>query len=83
MADRGIRLEHVPCPWNVFEHALVGQDYALADEASAAAPGDYVELEALEDLILACSACPSQVGRISRDMPRGAAIDILQDGQGG
>ena len=82
MADRGIRLEHVPCPWNLFEHALVGQDYALADEASAAAPGDYVELEALEDLILVCSACPSRVGRISGDLPRGAAIDILQDGHG-
>ena len=80
MADRGIRLEHVPCPWNVFEHALVGQDYALADEASAAAAGDYAELEALEDLILVCSACPSRVGRISGDMPRGAAIDILQGG---
>ena len=55
-------------------------DYTLADEASAAAAGDYVELEALEDLILVCSACPSRVGRISGDMPRGAAIDILQDG---
>ena len=55
----------------------MGQDYALADEASAAAPGDYVELEALEDLILVCSACPSQVGQISGDSPRGAAIDIL------
>jgi uncharacterized protein YcgI (DUF1989 family) len=58
---------------------LVGQDYALADEVSAAVPGDYVELEALQDLILVCSACPSQVGRISGDVPRGAAIDIVRD----
>ena len=79
MAGRGIRLKHVPCPWNLFEHALVGQDYAFADEASAAAPGDYVALESLEDLILVCSACPSRVGRISGDIPRGAAFDILQD----
>ena len=81
MESRGRTLQHVPCPWNLFEHALVGQDYALEDEASASAPGDYVELEALQDLILVCSACPSRVGRISGDTPRGAAIDLLQDGQ--
>ncbi len=81
MAGHGHRLEHVPCPWNLFEHALVEPGYRLVDEASAAAPGDYVELEALADLILICSACPSLVGRISGDMPRGAAIDLLPDKQ--
>lgn len=78
MARQGHQLVHVPCPWNLFEHALVERGYLLVDETSAAAPGDYVELEALVDLILVCSACPSLVGRISGDTPRGAAIDILQ-----
>ena len=67
---------HVPCPWNLFEHALVGADSTLADEPSAAKAGDYVELEALVDLLLVCSACPSTVGQISGGQPRGAAIEI-------
>ena len=41
--------------------------------------GDCVEPEALEDLIMVCSVSPSRVGRISDDMPCGAAIDILRD----
>lgn len=77
MSARGHELVHVPCPWNLFEHALVERGSVLVDEPSAAAPGDYVELEALVDLILVCSACPSLVGRISGDTPRGAAIDVL------
>jgi len=77
MSAQGQDLVHVPCPWNLFEHALVGQGSVLVDEVSAAAPGDYVELEALADLILVCSACPSLVGRISGDRPRGAAIHVL------
>ena len=82
MLALGHRLLHVPCPWNLFEHALVEPGYRRVDEASAAAAGDYVELEALVDLILVCSACPSLVGRISGDRPRAAAIDLLPDKQG-
>ena len=79
MSDQGHHLAHVPCPWNLFEHALVEQGSKLVDEVSAAAPGDYVELQALMDLVLICSACPSLVGQISGDTPRGAAIDIQQE----
>jgi len=77
MAARGLSLQQIPCPWNLFEHALVIDGNRLADEPSAAAPGDYVELEAMMGLVLVASACPSRVGRISGDEPRGAALDIL------
>jgi uncharacterized protein YcgI (DUF1989 family) len=77
LAGRGHTLTHIPCPWNLFEHALVKEGTNLVDEASAAVAGDYVELEAIMDLILVCSACPSLVGQISGSEPRGAAIDIL------
>jgi uncharacterized protein YcgI (DUF1989 family) len=68
-------LVHVPCPWNLFEHARVAPDSTLSDEPSAARPGDYVELEALVDLLLVFSACPSTVGNISGGQPRGATIE--------
>jgi uncharacterized protein YcgI (DUF1989 family) len=77
MAALGHPLVHVPCPWNLFEHALVEEGSKLVDEISATAPGDYIELMALMDIVLVCSACPSLVGHISGDKPRGAAIDLL------
>ena len=77
LALRGHEAVQVPCPWNLFEHALVAADSTLTDEPSAARPGDYIELEALDDLFLVFSACPSTVGQISGGQPRGAAIEIL------
>ena len=77
MRMRGVELQQVPCPWNLFEHALVVEGSKLADEPSAARPGDYVELKALTDLLMVFSACPSLVGQISGSQPKGAAIDIL------
>jgi len=61
LMQRGFDMVHVPCPWNLFEHALVAADSTLADEPSAAKPGDYVELEAVVDLLLVFLACPSTV----------------------
>ncbi|MDH3377199.1 MAG: urea carboxylase-associated family protein [Gammaproteobacteria bacterium] len=77
IARRGHTLTHVPCPWNLFEHATVDSALALHDETSAAKAGDYIELRAEMDLILVCSACPSTVGKISGDTPKGAAIDVI------
>ena len=77
LASHGHRSSHVPCPWNLFEHALVKNGSTLVDETSAAAAGDYIELEAWMDLLIVCSACPSQVGQISGHQPRGAAIEII------
>jgi uncharacterized protein len=77
LQQRQFNLSHIPCPWNLFEHTLVAADATLADEPSAAKPGDYVELEALDDLLLVFSACPSTVGQISGDKPKGATIEIL------
>ncbi len=77
MVARGVALETIPCPWNLFEHAPVQADGSLIDEPSAAKAGDYVELRAEMDLILVCSACPSTVGDISEGEPRGATIEIL------
>jgi uncharacterized protein len=77
MAERGLALDSIPCPWNLFEHAVVQADGSLLDEPSAAAAGDYVELRAEMDLVLVCSACPSSVGDISQGEPRGAAIELI------
>ena len=80
MAERGVRLGPIPCPWNLFEHAIVKSDGSLMDEPASAVAGDYVELRAETALVLVCSACPSTVGDISLGTPRGAAIEIIGQG---
>jgi len=77
MAARDVELVNIPCPWNLFEHAVVQADGSLIDEPSAARAGDYVALRAEMDLVLVCSACPSTVGDISQGEPRGAKIQIV------
>ncbi len=77
MAERGVRLGPIPCPWNLFEHAIVRPDGSLMDEPASAVAGDHVELRAEMAVVLVCSACPSSVGNISRGTPRGAAIELI------
>ncbi|MCY3770005.1 MAG: urea carboxylase-associated family protein [Gammaproteobacteria bacterium] len=76
MADHGHELKTVPCPWNLFEHTEVDGQMNLVDRPAAAAKGDYIELKAEQDILLVCSACPSMIGMISGDSPKGAAIEI-------
>ena len=42
MATLRHQLVHVPCPWNLFEHALVEDGSRRVDEVWASAPGDYL-----------------------------------------
>lgn len=70
-------LEAIPCPWNIFERAVIQPNGELKDEPSLAAIGDYLELNAEVSLVLVCSACPSLIGNISSGQPRGATIEIV------
>ncbi|MEM7193301.1 MAG: urea carboxylase-associated family protein [Pseudomonadota bacterium] len=71
------RPDNIPDPWNLFEHALIDEHMSLYDVPATAKCGDFVELEALQNLWLICSACPSTVGKISGDCPSGATIEVL------
>ena len=75
MREIGAQGMVTPCPWNLFEHAFVLDDGTLQDKPTTANPGDYVELEALKNVTIVCSACPSRVGDISGARPKGATIE--------
>jgi uncharacterized protein YcgI (DUF1989 family) len=64
-AERGLTLDMVPCPWNLFMDIPVAPDGSLSDRPSSAQPGDYVELKALADITLVCSPCPQAAIPIS------------------
>lgn len=68
--------DSIPDPWNLFENTIVNPDLSLQDQPSRAQAGEYVELVATMDVIVICSACPSTVGNISGDRPRGAIIEV-------
>ena len=76
-AERHASMNH---PWNLFEHTEILDSNQLIDQPASAKAGDYVELRALMDILLICSACPSSVGNISAGNPRGAQIHLFDDG---
>lgn len=60
LAARGVGEPHVPAPWNLFMEIPVTAAGLLSDRPSAAKPGDYLELEALCDIVIVCSPCPQE-----------------------
>ena len=77
LSEQGIVCQNIPCPWNLFEHALIDEQMKLTDLPASAKQGDYIELVAETDVVLVCSACPSLVGRISGESPPGALLEII------
>ena len=76
LKERNWNLSIVPDPWNLFEHAMVNQDMSLEDRPASAQPGDFVELEALTNLVVVCSARPSTIGNISGEAPKGVNLEL-------
>jgi len=67
----------VPCPWNLFEIATIRDGRYLADLPAGALPGAYVEMEARRDVVLVCSACPSEGFGINGEAPpRGGHFEL-------
>ncbi len=49
--------ENIPTPFNIFMHALIREDGTLEVEKPLSQAGDYIELEAKMDLVIAVAAC--------------------------
>jgi uncharacterized protein YcgI (DUF1989 family) len=54
----GISKNDIPNPFNIFMNAEVAIDGRISIHEPVSTPGDYIELAALMDLIIAVSACP-------------------------
>jgi len=61
LATLGVDAGPTPAPWNLFMLAPVGAGGAIRFTRPTSAPGDYVELAATRDAIVAFSACPDDV----------------------
>jgi uncharacterized protein YcgI (DUF1989 family) len=58
MEERGHAVAVTPQPVNLFTNTVVDPDGALLSPPNPVAPGAYVEMEALMDLICIVSSCP-------------------------
>ncbi len=61
LAELGISGQRLPCPWNLFEHVVIGGDGSLSIRPPASRPGDSVTLRAVLDVILVLSTCPNDI----------------------
>jgi uncharacterized protein YcgI (DUF1989 family) len=61
LAELGIAPARVPAPLNMFERVVITGDGRLEIAPPVSRPGDAVTLRAMEDAIVALSACPMDV----------------------
>jgi uncharacterized protein YcgI (DUF1989 family) len=58
LAPHGIEEAMIPDPFNVFQHSAVNPDWTLTTLAPRSHAGDFIELEAAADCLVALTACP-------------------------
>jgi uncharacterized protein len=58
LSAHGISEAMVPDPFNIFQHSHIGPDFRLATRAPLSRAGDYVELLAEANCLVALTACP-------------------------
>jgi uncharacterized protein YcgI (DUF1989 family) len=76
LARVGLAVAHVPQPFNIFMRTPPREDGTIAFLPAESAPGDRVELEALIDLVLVVSACPSDLVGINAGVLSDLAIEL-------
>ncbi len=80
MAAHGRALPFTPSPWNLFMLAPVVDNRRIEYIRPTAKPGDYVEMVAETDCLMAFSACPDDVYPINGGdgKPRDAHVEIFE-----
>jgi uncharacterized protein YcgI (DUF1989 family) len=76
LAERGVRIGHVPQPVNLFMNIPL-RDGVLSWRPAPTRAGDGVTLRALQDLIVVLSACPQDLVEINGGHPSPLAIHFL------
>ncbi len=77
MAELGFSVDVVPSPLNLFMNIPIGSDQSLTQGEPPAKAGDYVELLAHSDCIVAMSCCPQDMTPINGGMPTDAKFLVL------
>jgi uncharacterized protein YcgI (DUF1989 family) len=76
LARMGLAVGHVPQPFNIFMRTPPLEDGTIAFLAAESAAGDRFEMEALMDLVLVVSACPSDLVGINAGGLSDLAVEL-------
>lgn len=69
MAELGVTEPETPSPWNLFMNIPVSDGRRIAFLPTVSKPGDYVEVRAEMDCVVAFSACPQDIIAINGHNP--------------
>ena len=61
LAPHSIPEAMIPDPFNVFQRSVIRPDFGLETHEPLSRAGDYIELEAAEDCLVALTACPQDM----------------------
>ena len=61
LAPHGIEEAMVPDPFNIFQRSVIRPDFGLETLEPLSRAGDFIELEAQEDCLVAVTACPQDM----------------------
>lgn len=76
LAATGRTITHIPQPFNVFMRTPAEPDGTISWLPAATAPGDRFEMEALIDLVVVLSACPSDMVGINAGGPTDLELEV-------
>ncbi len=84
LAGLGIKPDHVPAPFNMFERVIITENEGLEIAPPVSRPGDTVTLRALANVIVILSACPMDIALTNGldRTPKDVAVQ-LDDGSSG
>lgn len=82
LAPWGIALNDIPFSFNVFMRWPVQPDGTVVPMAAPSKPGDYVDLLAEMDLVVANSACPSDITPTNAHNPTPMRFVVYEPGGG-
>lgn len=83
MAPWGVPPREIPFSFNVFMRWPVQPDGSVAPMAAPSGPGDYVDLQTEMDLVVAMSACPSDITPTNAHDPTPMRFVLYESGQEG
>jgi len=76
LAATGRVVSHIPQPFNVFMRTPAGPDATISWLPARSAPGDRYQMEALIDLVVVLSACPSDTIGINAGGPTDMELEV-------